>query len=590
MSNYEPMLLNTQELQDNTKVVLDKLYNILAKSYGPLGENTIINRGNDSPIVTKDGLTILKAVRFEEPHLRDIYKLIYSISNALVDKVGDGSTSAVISASNLFSSLKEVRKGYSNAKKFNKALSLAQELLEDTIKLFLTRTISGNVDERQQVLSQIAGVSNNNDFDIGTAIANVLSRCNADSLIKIKDNPSENGPIISYTTTNGFSLERYRLNHGLYFTGPKTKQGFDVDNALVFMSYNMLDVHYNYLIKTLIPSMEKPVPIIVIAETIQKEVSDQITKDAFTAVTSGKIPAILLVETGGLSSTDAITRFSDLQAYVNANAGLANTITATNEGKDVPPGEVVGYSQRVNFLPNGTITFENGGGYKFSTNQFVNHLKAIQEELDNTPRAMRAQVGSLRARLMRMNGVTATIYVGGRTQEEKETTRFLVEDSVAACQSVLKNGYTMGGNYTPYYAAIILFMLSSKSKEALEEFNFSEDILALLEKAKQVDWNIINAVQAAYLNTMQLPFTTNQIELSYEEKGKLTNCLNNGINSPEKNEFLLYNSSSEQIESFDLFSEKVNTSVISPVSTDIEIMNATFSIVTLLLTSNQYIS
>jgi chaperonin GroEL len=584
----EPQLLDRNQLNSTTNKVLNHLYDILGNSYGPLGENTIIHRNGDSPVVTKDGLTILKSIRFEERQEFDIYRLIYSISSALVDKVGDGSTSAVISARNLFNELVGVRENYRNGRKFNKALTQVQEVIGEVIKLYLTREVSADADERRQILSQIAGVSNNNDFDIGAAIAQVMSSCNADSIIKIKDNPRENSETISYTTASGFSIDKYRLNHGLYFTGEKTKHGFEVDNALVFMTYNMLEVHYKYIIKNILPAMKtKAVPVIIIAETVQKEVADQITKDAFLAVTAGKIPAILLVETGGLATSDAMNNFIDLQSYVNANAGLANTITDTNEGEGVDPGTLVGYAVKTHFLPNGSITFENGAGYKHSTQQFLDQLKHIQAELDDTPPGQRALRGNLRSRLARMNGVTATIYVGGRTQEEKETTRFLVDDSVQACQSVLRNGYTLGSNLAPYYAATILFKLKYYSNQ--EEFIVSEGMESILEKLKTIDWNIVSAILKAYTKTAYLPW-----ELETVDNDEVTSYLFDAEKKldvyPGVSVFTIYNTSSERLETFDLKSGVVDTSVISPVSTDIEILNATFSIVTLLLTSNQYIS
>ena len=590
MSEYFPELLETTELRKTTTDVLDHLYKILVRSYGPLGENTIIHRNGDSPSVTKDGLTILKAIKFQSRQEFDIYSLVRSISASLVEKVGDGSTSAVLCARNLYTELKTVRDSYPNSRKFNKALQDVQDTLELVINHFLTRKVSSDLDERTKVLTQIAGISNNNDFDIGGSIAGIMKLCTADSLIRIKDHPSENAPVISFTSTNGFSLDKYRLSHGLYFTGPKTKHGFEVDNALIVMSYNFLTIHYNLLLQKVIPSMtNKVVPIVVIAETIQKEVADQINIDAFKAIAAGNVPAIILVETGGLSTIDSMNTFADLQAYVNANAGMTNIISEENKDT-VDLNQIIGYAVKTHFLPNGNIAFDQGAGYKFSTKQFTDQLAYIQGELDSTPVSQRANRGYLRGRLARMNSVNATIFVGGRTQEEKESTKYLVEDSVAACQSVLRNGYTIGGNHATYYAAELLWLINVyvNQRTELSDDPELEEIIQKLD----IDWNIVYALIAAYKSTINIPWKLESLSnvVANNSQEYLSAALKDLSFSKDACKYALFNTSNETLEHFDTVSDTVETSVISPVSTDIEIMRATFSIVTLLLTSNQYIA
>ena len=76
-SEYNDALVLEQDgLYTVIEDVLEKLNKILICSYGPLGKNTIIHKNGVMPVVTKDGLTILRSIKFDERAQYDIYQLI----------------------------------------------------------------------------------------------------------------------------------------------------------------------------------------------------------------------------------------------------------------------------------------------------------------------------------------------------------------------------------------------------------------------------------------------------------------------------------------------------------------------------------
>lgn len=606
MSIYdnEAQVLKNNDLHQHIDTVLTKLHTILVSSYGPLGKNTIIHKNGAMPTVTKDGLTILRSVRFDERVEYDIYQLIRSISNGLVDKVGDGSTSAVLSAVNIYRHLKDISDKYTTIKDFDNTIKAIQNLINKIFKVFLTKHLAhlADIEEQTKVLSLIAAISNNNDIDLGRSIAEIMVKLSPESIVSIKDNPLDNSELISHTFLSGFQTNSYRLAHPVYFNNSSSKAGIELNNGVItVMTYNFTSLHYNYLLQKVIPILPNKTPIVVICETPEASVVTQIVKDAMVAINTDKIPSIFLMETGGLSNKGSMDTFNDLEAYLGCNASAFNAL----ESLDSPlPANTIGNAKRVLFFPNSTSTFDLGAGFSGDLPIYHSRLDGIEEELLNVPSGQKATRGALRKRINRLNGMNVTIYVGGRTQEEKESLRYLVDDSVLACKSVMKAGYTLGGNYTTFFAFSILvgllgteneeenrlslqsamncFDKSNNNEENIEDSNEVQEILDGIKEllSDPLALTLVERLQLAYKNVVTIPqthqdMTLIQPSIALEKDNSITYTIHNTFNNlPEV---------------FNLNNTVNTTSVISPIQTDIEILNASLSIITLLLTSNQFI-
>lgn len=605
ISDNEALILKQDDLSIAIESVLEKLSTILISSYGPLGKNTIIHKNGAMPVVTKDGLTILRSIRFDERSHYDIYQLIRSISNGLVDKVGDGSTSAVLSAVSIYTNLKDIVNKYSTIKDFDNTIKDVQFLINQIFELFLTKRLEhlDNIDERTKVLSLIAAISNNNDINLGKAIAEIMVKLSPESIVLIKDNPHDNSESISHSFVSGFQTKSYRLTHPVYFNGSNSKKNIELANGvIVAMTYNFNEVHYNYIIKNIIPALVVKLPIVVICESPDSKVAAQIVKDAMTAINSDKTPSIFLLETGGLSNKGTMDTFNDLEAYLGCNASAFNSIETVD---DDLPLNTFGVAGRVVFFPNSTCTFDLGGGITRELDIYYDRIDSIEQELLELSPNQKVSRGGLRSRLNRLNGMNVTIYVGGRTQEEKESLTYLIDDSVLACKSVMKSGYTLGGNYSTYFAIQILNRLMSNTEEenieflgnSVKAYNTSRNVLDTdIESDKLMD-SILSSLKALSNSDAQASKIVDKLLTSYKnvisipekyQNFKLNDAVMR-ISNESTIDYSIHNTFANTQEEFNLNAEHSTINVISPIQTDREILNASLSIVTLLLTSNQFI-
>ena len=92
------------EFKNKTVTVFERVASALAKTLGPYGSTTIIEKFGDLHI-TKDGWQLLKKIKFGDTTNDAILQLLVNISAQVVIKVGDGSTSSIIASDELLKAI-----------------------------------------------------------------------------------------------------------------------------------------------------------------------------------------------------------------------------------------------------------------------------------------------------------------------------------------------------------------------------------------------------------------------------------------------------------------------------------------------------
>ena len=111
--------------------VFDQIANTLQRSLGPLGAHAIVSQAPNYH-VTKDGFTIMKNIRYNSQYGyvdQVISGMIADICGRLNFAVGDGTTSAVLSANAMYQEFKE------NKETLDELFFLPRNVLSRTRKL-----------------------------------------------------------------------------------------------------------------------------------------------------------------------------------------------------------------------------------------------------------------------------------------------------------------------------------------------------------------------------------------------------------------------------------------------------------------------
>ncbi|MBR2827984.1 MAG: chaperonin GroEL, partial [Bacilli bacterium] len=116
-------VINNQELIKVEEEAIKLLCDTVKETLGPTGNNIIINRGDQSPFITNDGVTIAESIESDDKRINTVLEIIKEASLKTNEEVGDGTTTTLVLLQGIF---KEGLKYIKNGK--NK-IKLKQELL-----------------------------------------------------------------------------------------------------------------------------------------------------------------------------------------------------------------------------------------------------------------------------------------------------------------------------------------------------------------------------------------------------------------------------------------------------------------------------
>jgi len=160
---------------------VDKLANAVTATLGPAGRNVIIEQDQGTPISTKDGVTVAKAISFKDPVENAGAQIVKQASIKTAEQAGDGTTTSTLLAQSILNeSLDRIKQGSNSVdikRGIDKAVKVVVKYLEQESKEI--------TDEEQ--LKQIATISANNDTEIGELISTAMDKVGQDGVVTIEE-------------------------------------------------------------------------------------------------------------------------------------------------------------------------------------------------------------------------------------------------------------------------------------------------------------------------------------------------------------------------------------------------------------------
>jgi chaperonin GroEL len=181
-------VVNKETLRRVQIETMNSLKDILLKSFGPYGSNSIIYSGKDAlPRYTKDGHTILGSIQFNGPIESSVLTDIEEETRTQAMKVGDSTTSVTILSALIFNKLAEYEEqSESTPAEIVRVFKSVTERIKNTIK-------SHGREATIQDMYDIALISTNGDEDLANELKVIYNNFGLDVYIDVK--PSLTGEI-----------------------------------------------------------------------------------------------------------------------------------------------------------------------------------------------------------------------------------------------------------------------------------------------------------------------------------------------------------------------------------------------------------
>ena len=145
---------------------LNEVANAVRVTIGPKGRNVVIQTPS-GPIVTKDGVTVAKAVELEDPYENLGAQLCIQVSSKTNDNAGDGTTTATVLAQAIVKEGLKIVAAGGNPISIKRGIDKAVDSIVEAIA-----EISKPIESKEQI--QFIATISGNESEVGQIVADAM--------------------------------------------------------------------------------------------------------------------------------------------------------------------------------------------------------------------------------------------------------------------------------------------------------------------------------------------------------------------------------------------------------------------------------
>lgn len=497
---------------------IERIANALANSYGPSGSTTLIRKGDDVKgsgvtAYTKDGHSILGAIKFNKPIEMSILDDLKDITRNTVKTVGDGTTSAVILSYEIFRALNEIISDHAN---FTEKAVVAelQKVVKDITTIIENSKQKPTIDK----IYQIALTSTDGNEEVASSIREIYEQFGLGVYIDVGISNTTNHMVKTYeglTIDGGYFnpcfINRAKdavselQNPNIYIFEDPIDNNYTLNLCYKIVEQNLIAplTKYNTLVQqgnqaeadAVIANELKATAIIT--PTFGRDIRSQMD-NIIDMMSSSKIEqrAPLTIITGmtdvdRLADLAAMTGAKTIKKYVDPEVqksdvekGIAPTLdnVATEFGGKA---ELLVADTKTTKVINPELMFVNDEeGKRVFSSEYNNLLASLEAQLAqlDTVKESATEVNVLRRRIQSLKCNMVDYLIGGVSYTDRDALKDAVEDAVLNCRSAAKEGIGYAANFEGLRAAYEVAEVTSN--------------LSPIREA------VSNAVYKAYANTV----------------------------------------------------------------------------------------
>ena len=390
----------------------------VAYTAGPAGRNISIQESWGGPKVTKDGVTVAKAITLNGGEGEGA-KLLVQAAEKTNKNAGDGTTATCIFAKAIVEEgLKQISKGRKSTE-IKKGIDHAVKCVVDDLKS------NSKPIETNQEIKQVATVSANNDTEIGDLIAEAVEKIGREGVITVEE---ARGVTTELEVVDGLQFDQGYLSP--YFMTNPERQWVEFDNPYIFL-YDDKIISMQSMVKLLEPVAQSGRPIVLIADEVEGE--------PLTALVVNHMKGTLKCCAVKAPSFGDIRKFI-MQDIATMTGGQFVSSQLGLRMEDLTP-ECLGTCKKVKITPTDTTIVANDD--ETIKQAVAERVETLKKELENTESSFDKM--KLQERIAKLSNGIAVIKVGGATEVEVKEKKDRVEDAVNATKAALEEGVLPGG-------------------------------------------------------------------------------------------------------------------------------------------------
>lgn len=397
---------------------VDILANAVAVTMGPKGRNVILEQSWGAPKITKDGVTVAKAIELADKYQNVGARLVQDVANSTNEEAGDGTTAATILARAFAKEGFEKISHGANPIEIRRGVMMAVDAVVNHLK-----AMSKPVTTPEEI-AQVATISSNGDKSIGNIISDAMKKVGKDGTITVKDGKTMKDEL---EVIEGMKFDRGYISP--YFINSSKGAKCEFQDAFVLFSEKKIST-----IQSIIPALElankERKPLVIIAEDVEGEALSALVLNRLKVglqVCAVKAPGFgdnrkntlrdMAIATGGVVFGDEADMYN-VEEVQTQDLGKVGEITITKDD----------------------CLLMKGRGEKSEIEKRVFELR---EEIEGTTSDYEKE--KLSERLAKLSAGVAVIKVGGSSEIEVGEKKDRYTDALNATRAAVEEGIVPGG-------------------------------------------------------------------------------------------------------------------------------------------------
>lgn len=571
-------VVSGEKLRKIQSETLSSTKDFLANTFGPMGSNTKIIKGNNKESITssysKDGLKVLQNIVQSAPIEASILEELIDITKHVEHEVGDGTTSSVILSSLIFDKLMLIQEKYKVPP--YQLVKAFEDVVKEIKDLILKNKKECTIDD----IYDICMISTNSNKEVANQIKSIYEKFGMDVELSVGISNGTTSYIKEYdglTLNEGFADPVYINNN--------EKQISDIRNARVYHFVDPIDtmemISYfeailRHNIYDPINEEEAPIPTVITCPRLSRDMSaslkllaNQLYQIDQSGLTTQKPPVLIITDVTGADEAimDDIANLcgcKSIRKYIDPNmlkkdqeAGNAPTVENVFDFYGECE-QVVADTKKTKFInPKHMHIYEEDGTVKDDP-VYTGMVNFLEEEIRNAEETDGTikEIALYKRRLSALKSNMVEYLVGGITVAERDSYKDLVEDAIKNCRSAAKYGVGYAANWEALNACCNCYI------------TLSDDIEDLLK------YDILRVITISYYEIQEILYSTvcsdiDQVD-EYIDKSLYE-----------------YNAGPYNISSGTLLGKVPEGNVKCSIMLDINILDTLSKIISLMVTCNQ---
>jgi chaperonin GroEL len=449
------------------------LANAVKATLGPKGRNAVIEKSYGAPTITKDGVSVAKAIELKDKFENMGAQMLKEVASSTSDEAGDGTTTATVLAQAIIrEGLKAVASGR-NPMDIKRGIDKAVLVTTEELKR-LSKPCKDS-----KAIAQVGTISANSDESIGETIANAMEKVGKEGVITVEEGQGLDNEL---EVVDGMQFDRGYLSP--YFINQQQSQTVEFDKPLILLCDTKISN-----IREMLPLLEAVAkagrPLIVVAEDIEGE--------ALATLVVNNIRGILkvaAVKSPGFGDR----RKAMLQDIATLTGG---TVISTEVGLSLEKVTLsdLGDAKKVVITKENTTIIDGAG----KAEQIKARVESLRKQVEEATSDYDKE--KLQERVAKLSGGVALIKVGAATEFEMKEKKARVEDALHATRAAIEEGVVPGGGVALIRALKALDKLEGANEDQTVGIHIlarsiEEPLRKIVENAGEDAAVILNQVRA----------------------------------------------------------------------------------------------